>query len=205
MAFVPAPNVIQVEVRALHDGQKIENRFTIDVLAAVTPGDVVAAADLVSAWAAGTYFPLLPSPVTLTETFAKDLTTAEGSQHSVSPGSVVAGGNGTPSCPNEVSLCISLRTASSGRSARGRAYVLALTRALVDGNHINSTLKTQLVAAFESLRVSIADAGWLWIVTSYVTGGAPRGGGPVYFPITSVVAVDDIVDSQRRRKPGNGS
>jgi hypothetical protein len=42
-------------------------------------------------------------------------------------------------------------------------------------------------------------------VMSRVSGGVPRPGGPVYYPITTVVSTDDIVDSQRRRKPGNGS
>jgi hypothetical protein len=205
MPFVAAPNIVQVEVRALLDGQHIENRFTIDMLAAVTPGDVVAAVDLVSTWVHDTYFPLLPNDVGLVETFGKDLTTSDGAQHSLAPTTAFNGANGTPACPNEVTFCVSFRSASSGRSARGRAYVLGLTRGLVTGNIIDATLRGQLVSAFATLHDRINTAGWAWVIVSYISGGVPRAGGPVYFPITSVTSVDNIVDSMRRRKPGVGS
>jgi hypothetical protein len=205
MPFVAAPNVVQVEIRALLDSQRVENVFDIDTLAPVDATVVDDVCNIVSVWAQEVYFPLLPGTVSLTEVFAKDLTSIDGAQHSIAPSGTVVGGNGAASYPNETTFCVSLRSAASGRSARGRKYVLAITTGLITGNHLNATLRGQFVAAFEELRSRIATAGWLWIVMSRVSGGVARPGGPVYYPITTVVSTDDIVDSQRRRKPGNGS
>lgn len=205
MPFIPAPNIVQVEVRALFDSQQVENVFTIDALTAVTPTIVTNIATLVAGWAGSQYFPLLPEAISLTETFARDLTTSDGAQATIVPDPPVVGGNGTTPAPNETTFCVSLRSASSGRSARGRKYVLGLNKELVTGNHINATLRGQFVSVFDSLRADIATEGWQWVVVSYRHAGAVRPGGPVYYPITTVVSVDDVVDSQRRRKPGNGS
>lgn len=205
MAFVPAPNIVQVEVRALFAGQKVENRFMIDTLAPVTPASVQAAAELVLGWAVSTYFPLLPNAIELVECFARDMSDAEGAQFSAVPEAPVVGGQASIPMPNEVSFCVSFKTSSSGRSARGRAYVLGIPQPLVVGNVINATLRGQLRDAFVTLRSAINDMDWLFVIVSYTTNLEPRPGGPVYFPITSIVTTDNLVDSQRRRKPGNGS
>lgn len=205
MPFVPAPNIVQVEVRALLAGQKIENRFMIDTLAPVTPTVVENAANAVLGWAVTTYFPLLPNAVELVEVFARDMSDAEGAQFSAVPEATVVGGQASIPMPNETSFVVSFRSTSSGRSARGRAFVLAIPQPLVVGNVINATLRGQLRDAFVTLRSVINDLDWLFVIVSYRHNNAPRPGGPVYFPVASIVTTDNLVDSQRRRKPGNGS
>ena len=205
MAFIPAPNIVQVEVRALFDAQHIENVFDINAGGPVDAGLVDDITNVVSVWAQAEYFPLLPNQVTLVEVFGRDLTTSDGVQHTIAPEDPVSGGQPGIAMPNETSFCVSLRSGFSGRSARGRKYVLGLPQALVAGNNINSTLRGQLVDAFTALNTAITDGGWTWTIVSYRNGGIVRPGGPVYYPVTTVVSVDGTVDSQRRRKPGNGS
>lgn len=205
MAFVPAPNIVMAEVRALLDGQHIENRFMLNAQEAVTPAIVQSIATSVLVWATAEYFPLLPNAVALVEVFARDLTTADGSQYSATPAIATVGGQASIPMPNETTFCVSFRSTASGRSARGRAFVLALPQPLVVGNIINATLRGQLVDAFNALRTQMDTDGTPLTIVSYVNGGIPRPGGPVYYPVVNCVSVDNVVDSQRRRKPGNGS
>jgi len=204
MAFVAAPNIVMVEVRATKAGQKIENRFTIDALTAVTPAIVADITNVVSNWAQSTYFDYLPEQVTLVETVGTDLSVHEGAQHTIVPSGTIIGQQTGPSLPNEVTLCVSLRSDARGRSARGRAFVLGLTRQGVNENEVTAGYAANFVSAFEALKTAITTEGWAWVVVSYRTNNAPRPGGPVYFPITTCVVVDLVVDSMRRRKPGVG-
>lgn len=205
MPFVAAPNIVQAEVRAILDGQHIENRFTIDVLTTPTPTIVDDVANLVNVWAQDTYFDLLPHNVSLNSVVATDLSVLDGTQVTISPTSAFVGAVAANALANEVSLAISLRSTSRGRSARGRSYVLALPSDEVAGNFVAAGWAAALVTAFDTLRTRINTAGWAWSIVSYRSGGVPRPGGPVYFVVSSVLVTDLVVDSMRRRKPGVGS
>lgn len=205
MPFVPAPNIVSVEVRAILDLQHIENRFTIDALAPVTAALTDDITNLVSVWAQEHYFPLLPHNVQLTEVVGTDLTTQDSFQHTITPSGTVVGGVAANALPNEVSLAISLRTGNRGRSARGRSYVLALPTDEVSGNNVASAFAALHVAAFQQLVTVMNDNSHAWSIVSYRLNNAPRPGGPVYFPITTCLVTDLVVDSMRRRKPGVGS
>jgi hypothetical protein len=108
--------------------------------------------------------------------------------------------------PNEVTLCLQLKTASRGRSARGRLYILGLSRSDVTGeNTFWDVRAADLIADFNALKTAIDGAGWKLVIVSYVTAHAPRVGGPVYFPVESFAFSDLVVDSMKSRKPGIGS
>lgn len=205
MPFVPAPNIIMAEVRATLDGQHIENRFMVNALAAVTPTNLEAVANLVNVWAQAHYFNQLPSQVALTEVVATDMTTDTGDQVSIAPVGPFVGAYDGGAMPNEVSLCVSLRSGARGRSARGRAYVLALPRSQVVANNVTSGYATAVTAAFNELITALSGGGFALTIVSYRHGGGPRVGGPVYFLVTSALLVDTTVDSQKKRKPGVGS
>jgi hypothetical protein len=205
MAFIPAPNIVMAEVLATKDGQKIENRFMIDTLAAVTPTVVDNVANIVNVWAQGTYFDHIVDTVSLRGVQATDMSVANGSQVLIAPEGSVTGAIGGPAMPNEVTLCLQLKTASRGRSARGRCYILGLSRSDVTGENTFWTVRAaDLVSDFEALLAAITGQGWALVIVSYIANGAPRVGGPVYFPVTSVAFADLVVDSMRRRKPGIG-
>jgi hypothetical protein len=205
MPFVPAPNIVQAEVRALLDSQKIENRWMIDVLTAVTPTLVDDVANLVNVWAQDTYFDFMPDVLTLVETVATDMSDENGSQVTISPSGAFTGALSEEPMPNETTFCISLRSSFRGRSARGRTYMLATTRFATTGNLCHSGRADQFKGAIQVLIDRVAAAGWALSIVSYRSGGVARPGGPVYFPVTTALYTDLVLDSMRRRKPGNGS
>lgn len=206
MAFIPAPNIIMVEGRCTRNGQSIENRWHFNNQGTVLEADLQDMAILVWNWMENTYFPLLSSEVQLNEVVATDLTTLTGGQYSYAPDATTFGAVGGYELPNEVSIAVSLRSASRGRSARGRSYVLSLTDSqMADTNHVLSSHASALAAAFNTLIASADTIGRPLTIVSYRSEGIVRPGGPVYFPVVNAVVVDTVVDSMRRRKPGVGT
>lgn len=204
MPFVPAPNIVMVELRATNAGQRIENRFMFNVQVGSPGGALQPLATLCWDWWQNTYAAVLPSTVALVESVATDLSSINGGQFTYAPATGVVGGNLTSPLPNEVSLAVSLRSSARGRSARGRFYVLAIPSGeMVDPNTVETVYASQCVSAAQTLINDAQDVAPLTIV-SYRTNNAPRPGGPVYFPVVSAVIVDRVVDSQKRRKPGVG-
>jgi hypothetical protein len=118
----------------------------------------------------------------------------------------ISGADASQPMPNEVTYCLSLRTAARGRSARGRFYWLGIAEAMRNGqNRVTTTFRNACAAAGDNLVGALATAGFHWSIVSYISGGAPRAGGPVYFLVTNTITTDDILDSQKRRRPGIGS
>jgi len=205
MAFVPAPNIVQCEILFTLDGQQVENRINIDALTApdaTVIGDIAAAVD---EWVIGNYLPRLPVEAVYRGVQATDLSEQNGQQVTVTPETELTGDVTGGAMPNEVTLAIQLKSTSRGRSARGRAFVIALPRTTVTDNTVSSTHVNNLIASFEQLLTNIGDGGWAVVVVSYIANGAPRVGGPVYFVVSSCTVADNIVDSMRSRKPGVGT
>ena len=206
MPFIPAPNIIMVELRCTRNGQKIENRWHFNNSAAVTPASMLIIATLVWDWAENTYLPLQSSEILLNEVVATDLTTMNGGQVTYAPDATTVGGVGGYALPNETSLAVSLRSASRGRSARGRTYVLSLSDGqMADTNNVLPATATAFAAAFNTLRTSAAAVAKPLTIVSYRSNNVVRPGGPVYFSVTNAVVVDTVVDSMKRRKPGIGT
>ena len=206
MAFVPAPNIMEVEFLYTLNAQNCENRVMVNNLGAVAPADLEAIAIACWNWWEGTYAPNISTHCGLRAVQATDLTTDTGSQFVYAPDTTTTGGESGAAMPNETSLCLSFRSTSRGRSARGRWYLAGLPRtAMGDDNDVHSGYASAVTSDMQALVNAITTAGKELTIVSYVHNGAPRVGGPVYFPVVSVVLVDPTVDSQRRRKPGVGS
>lgn len=203
MPFVPAPNIVMVEVIGLKDGQIIENRFHVNVLGEPTSGNLSTLSAAVQSWVTTDYALRLPQEVAITEVRLTSLHTQNGIQLS-SPMTVTgAGVNGA--MPNEVTLCVSLRSAFVGRSARGRFYLLGIPKdAVTTQNRVSATYRGLAAGTLQALIGAVNGSGFVTVIVSYITNKAPRPGGPVYFVVQTAVVVDDIVDSQRRRRPGVG-
>lgn len=205
MPFVPAPNIVEVELRATLAGQGIENRWMVDMLAPPTLVTMETVKDIFDVWASAHYADCLPVTVLFNEWVLSDLSSADGLQMTV-PVEPVGGTITGITYPNEVSFCVSLRSGNRGRSARGRTYILAVSRSVMDtDNAITSAFATSLTTAFDALIAALEANGTPLVIVSYRTANAPRVGGPVYFTVQNSTIVDLVVDSQKRRKPGVGS
>jgi len=206
MAFVPAPNIIMCEFRYLQDGQRTENRVMIDNLAAVDAAALEAVAVAAWDWWDGTYSPFISNVVTLREIVTTDLSEQNGDQFTYAPDTTTTGENTGGAMPNEVTLCLSLRSGARGRSARARWFLAGLPReALATTNAVSSAYADDSSGALQDFVDAIDALAKKVVIVSYRTNNAPRVGGPVYFVVSSVVVTDNIVDSQRKRKPGVGS
>lgn len=205
MAFTPAPNIVLVELRGLLDGQRVENRIHVNVFHEPTVGDMDDIDTNISSIITTFWVPLLPPSWAMTEIFMRSLHTENDIQQTYPKSAgTFTGTNAGVALPNNVTFCVSLRTGFAGRSARGRLYWPALIETLVTGNTLDTGYVADIVEAVDGLRSNIALLSYAWVIVSYINGGAPRVGGPVYFLVDTVLAVDAVVDSMRRRLPGRG-
>jgi len=206
MPFVAAPNIIEVEFRYMLMGQHIENRIMVDNGATVDAADLEAVAIDAWNWCEGTYIGSFSTNLLLNAVVCTDLTTSEGGQFTYAPDTTTNGTATTDMLPNECSLCISLHTASRGRSARGRWFTPPPTIDFMeDANNVTSGFASAMVSALQTLINTLTTGTRLPVIVSYIHDGAPRSGGPVYFPILSAALTDTLIDSQKRRKPGVGA
>lgn len=205
MPFVPAPNIVMLEMRYLMSAQKTENRLMVDMLTAPTGAAMSDLVDLALLWLGSSYRLNIGSNTFVSEVVATDMSVQNGVQVSAIPGLTIQGAKGSP-LPNEAAFCVSLRSGSRGRSARGRWFAGSLSgEDRTDANTLTSAYVSDLVNSVQDLLDQITGTGVLPVIVSYRNNNAPRPGGPVYFPITNAVAVDNVIDSQRKRKPGVGS
>lgn len=201
-----APNIVQVEWLYTLDAQQCENRLMVDILAEPDPADLETLAIAAWNWWEETYSPFITSQCLLRAVVATSLHTADAPQFTYAPDATTTGGDTGDAMPNEVSLCVSLRSAARGRSARGRWYVAGLPRAAMNGtNTVFPTTASSYASALSTLFATINGDGHTPVIVSFFSGGVLRPGGPVYYGIESAVVIDNIVDSMRRRKPGVGS
>jgi len=205
MAFVAAPNIIEVQLRYTLQGERAMNRFHVHVGTGPTEAQCALTALEVAGWWDTNVKSLVSTEMSLREVFCKGLAHENDVQATFSAGLPSAGTHAIDPLPNNVALCVSLRTGLTGRSARGRWYWCGLTNDQADGSHIVTGVGTSIVAAIDALKDTIEGLGLQWMIVSFQNAGVPRVGGPVYFQVNDALIVDDTLDSQRRRLPGRGN
>lgn len=204
MAFIPVPRGVQAELRFTLDEQKIENTLWFDALSAPTSSQLAALGDALMTWWLTGLRTISAPELQIREVYVTDMTSATGGTSSTIPSSTPTGSSGTPPAPNQCALCVTFRTAARGRTARGRNYIAGLPQSQLVSNSWSSAMQLAVAAEYAELMTPANTAGLVWSVCSRYEANAPRAAG-VLRPVTSVVIVDPIVDSQRRRTPGRGT
>lgn len=203
MAFVPAEDVVAVEVVYELDGQTVENTLYYHFEAgSPTLTDVRDLLGVVRDVIVEELIPLLSNAITLVRLIGTLLTTADALSTVLAVSPPVAGGAVEEPVPSNVAYSVQLKTASRGRSFRGRNYIAGLPGSQVVLNTVSVAERANIVAAYEVLRVA-GDATWTLGVLSRQHNNVPRVTA-VFSPVTSVDTADATVDSQRRRLPGRG-
>jgi len=205
MPFIPVANTAMIEaVYEGPEGQIAENTmyFTGGAMDLTGLGALV---DDINAAIQDHILPLMHSAVKLVRVVGTLLDVLDGLQVISTTGLPASGGETGGMLPSNVSFAVSFRTPNRGRSARGRNFLYGIPSAAQDTtDSLNSSYVTAVVAAWDATLNAAADDGWGPVVVSRFTGGSPRSAG-VTFPITSVVATDNGIDTMRRRLAGHGS
>lgn len=148
------------------------------------------------------------SQTTLVQTQCRDLTT-QTSPVVITPYTGAHGAGADTSGPlnNGLTKAFTARSGLSGRSQRGRIFVVGIgVGELVSGdpNLLSPAFLDEYVLQLDGLisQVHAANASWTLSVISRFHNNAPRSTG-VTTPVTSWGYANQYVDFQRRRAPGH--
>lgn len=207
MAFVQGDGVIRHEILQTLSGQQIENVIYSHQPGA-DPGPAVIAGintQLIAWWTANIK-PLSSVDLTLRGVRGTSLHSASSPVVETLVGSPTAGSVVQPSLPNNVALVVTNRTASRGRSFRGRTYFAGLPQTdEATPTAVSPATVVAILAAVAALLPALQayDGSLTWGVFSQVAGHVVRAVG-LYTAYNAHDANADF-DSQRRRLAGRGN
>lgn len=205
MAFIPVINVAQVEIRYYMGTTRMENTLYFYRADGITVPDLVALTTAIGNWWNSWLRTIQRQGLYIQEIFARDLTTETSPAYADTSRNGQQGADATnPILPLNVSVVCSFRTGVPGRSYRGRNYAVGVSGGAITGTPptVQSGWRTNMRTAYQKLLAGggALPAGWVWVVVSRYTGGAPRATG-VATAIIDVPMPDAFFDSQRRRLP----
>lgn len=204
MPFVPAANTLEARMRYTWGSQLVENTLYFQGSAGVTPALATTLGNNLIGWWNTNFKTPASNLLSLVQVYITDLSTATSFTVSVVTGLPSAGGSAVESLPFNCALCISFRTGNRGRSGRGRNYVPGLTEADQAASVVIASRVSGAVTAYTTLvGAGTFTPGLQFCVVSRFSNHAPRISALVQ-PVTTVLAVDSIIDSQRRRLQGRG-
>jgi len=200
MAFVAVPATVKVDWFYTYNGINCMNRMYVNrTESEPTAATCAAIASQAAAWWIGNAQALVPTTCALRLVQATSVAVQNGPSATFSAGLPAAGSIVSPALPGNNTLCVSLRTGLTGRSARGRWYWVGLAEAQVTGNLVEGGTATSITAAMDALLNAMNAISSAPLIVSFQSNGVPRPGGPVKFFITDALLVDTTVDSQRGR------
>lgn len=200
--FTMAHVFIPDGVRVVLQGAGLYNQELINVIGVQVPGggppsvgDCLNIATAVRGWWENTYHNMVPATTIMSQIVATSLATAPAPQAQLT--SPVVGTRAGTQVSDEVSLCLKLATNLTGRRQRGRFYAWpAVLTDLATPDIFTVGYVSAMRLALGDLGSRLTAAGYVWAVIS-PTDAAMK-------PIVRAVAVDAIVDSQRRRTTQHG-
>lgn len=203
MAFIPAANVAQIEMRGTAHVERVENTLYFrKQTGTILQTDLDALTLYMSQEYLLAWKLQLPAQYTHREVYGTDLTSAISFVSTNTAQANTVGTLAGTGAPGNVTFVLSFRTPQRGRSGRGRNYWPLLSTSDVTGNFLSVARRNALIAVYNRL-ISAPPLGWVWGVLSRYENGLPRVAGQ-FITITNVIATDDAVDSQRRRLAGRG-
>lgn len=202
--FIPAPNMASVELIYSVGGVTCENVFHVRKAAPFSLSDLQALRGVVDTWDNATWKGARSNACTLNRIKTKALDAPDSPFEDYFLAAPRAGTRASGTLSNNVSWCIKLASNSSGRSARGRWYMVGLSGDSVSSpTGMNTIVANAFIGYLVTLKSNLAAAGYTMCITSYRTDKAWRAEA-VYYDVANIVAVDYNIDSMRRRLAGRG-
>lgn len=203
--FIPVANTASVELIYTVNGIVAENVLHVQKGSPYSLADLQAVRGIFDTWDNNTWRVDRANSATLNRIRSKALDSTGSPMEDYFLPTPRAGTFNSATLPSNVTWAIKLSTGLTGRSYRGRLYVVGLTAGhqAGTGNTVNTTWAARMVASLNTLLSTLASAGHTLGVVSYRANGAWRTSG-VFTAGVSWVAVDYNFDSQRRRLTGRG-
>lgn len=205
MPFVNLPFGVKVEVSwETGSGVAVCIHFVSKTTpAAITPANLTAINTAFDQWRTNIRG-LQPASIVCAGIRSTDWSVPDGISQLLVPGAALAGTNASPTLPLNVAICITHSTGRTGRSRRGRNYIPGIAENVIStGDFIGPTFRSVLSLSYDNLRTELLTAGFVHVVASFFTNGAPRVNGLGTAVLTSIA--DSYSDSQRRRLFGRGA
>lgn len=211
MPFVPAVNVIGIELRFLLAGENVENTLYFLSESAPTSGELSTCAGQLRIWWDGEMAELLTTAISLNEIRAVDLTTDSGPAIDFTGGLPSTGVIAEEPPPNNVAACLSFRTEARGRGARGRNYICGFSNSAVFASTLDNTWCAAVVTAYETMQSTLLGEGFTHVVISRFLGSTivdgrkvptPRATA-VIRPVSTYLFTDRSSDSMKNRLPNH--
>lgn len=201
MAFVPVENVAEVAIRYEWAGSPAANTLHFYKDEGWNASFLQTLCENLAVWWTGNIAPLVSDTVTIREIYAYDLTTSTASAYSYIPLVPQQGTGLSPSLPSNVTWTVSFRTEKRGRAYRGRNYVVGLTESqVVQNTVVESTVAGYLEAYTNLLSPTVITNAAQWTTVHRYVGKVPLAMGTNEL-VTTVIATDSRVDTQKRRLP----
>lgn len=204
MAFQPAPNVLQAQIRLTMPGNVLAENVLHFLKTGYTVADAQDLADAVDGWVGTDLLDVLSTGVTYRETYVKGLGSALDVQATADT-NAGAGSVGTSAfVPNSAAVAVKLMSGLTGRSGRGRVFhPLIAPSQLASQVAVDPTAAAAIATVWSNLIDVAATAGFTWGILSRIQEGVPLASAILY-PIVNAVVQDLFIDSQRRRLGGRG-
>jgi len=203
MAFIPAPNGAMVKVYGDMFGETVITTFPFRFNDEPVIENLEFLAGKIDDWMNDSWLPIVGAQYSYVRTTVIGLSFEEDLFTEIT----LSAGNGADMgdpLPNNVTLSVKRSSGLTGRSARGRVYVPGITSTMLSApNVIDSTFSDAFAAALNLLVDPTFATDWQHVIWSYQHNGAPRSEAFPY-GIDLYVAVNLVLDSQRRRLPGRG-
>jgi hypothetical protein len=198
MATQLVPDGIEIVFNAVQNGVPIVNVYHVKHTATITGAVLQDYAEAFYDWWADQLMPILNNSYVLNTITATDMETGSGPQYTLSLSSANQGTLTGEQVAGNAALCVSWRTASIGRSFRGRTYIGGLDAAATETAQVVSASFQGAIgdAAIALLDIVETIGGALCVLSRYASGVLRITG--LLTEIIGVI-VDSKIDSQRRR------
>ena len=203
--FIPAPNCASIELIYSIPNAIAENIIHVQKGIPYSAGDLAALRAIVDNWDNTSGKTVRHAATGLARIKTKALDAVGSPLEDFALVTPRLGTSGAGSLPNNVTACIKLSTGKSGRSYRGRLYVIGVgTTNLITGSQsLTSTYATAVLNSFTALKTQLLTGGHTLGVLSYRADGDWRTTA-LFTAATGWVWADVILDSRRNRLPGRG-
>lgn len=199
MAFQAVPDTAEIIIRYVQNFEEMVSTLHARQAGGYTLGELTTLATAVDAEIPVTWLPAQTVDAVYQSTTVRGLAFENDQEVTVNTSSA-AGDRAAAGLPGNVTFSIKKGSGLTGRSARGRLYWIGLSRDQLSANEnvLGAVAVTDVVNALDQMRLAIITAGWQPAIVSRFSGGVKRVVG-VTFDWSTVSAVDDNMDSQRRR------